>query len=155
MDIRRSESIFHLMSHLMRLHRHHIHLHVQELDVYPGQPPLLFRLAERDGQSQRELAEQLRVKPATLTVMITRMQKNGLLERRPDADDQRVTRVYLTPKGEETTRRLKETLQTLEARNLESFLPEERLLLRRLLLQLYDNLAEYEPSADTFAPPNS
>lgn len=48
-----------MMHHITRHHFNHIHAALSEYDVYPGQPPLMFSLARRNGQSQRELAEQL------------------------------------------------------------------------------------------------
>ena len=51
---------------------------------------MLFALYKKDGQSQKDLAKQLNINPATITVMLTRMEKAGLLERRKDPDDQRV-----------------------------------------------------------------
>ena len=80
---------------------------------YPGQPPLLLRLAREDGQSQKELAKHMHVQPATLTVMIDRMAKHGLLERKTDARDQRGSRVYLTDKGRSAATGVREELERL------------------------------------------
>ncbi|WP_248931044.1 MarR family winged helix-turn-helix transcriptional regulator [Paenibacillus hamazuiensis] len=132
----------HMMGHVMKLHRHHIHVLLQDYEVYPGQPPLLMRLLERNGQSQSELAAKMRVKPATLTVMITRMQKNGLLERKPDPRDQRVSRVFLTEKGLEVAGKVKEAIHASEQKCFEDFREEEKLLLRRFLLHMHDNLSK-------------
>ncbi|MDK8182791.1 MarR family transcriptional regulator [Paenibacillus sp. UMB4589-SE434] len=140
MDIYQSESLTHIMMHVMKLHRRTLHDLTQDVEVYPGQPPLLFRLADEDGQSQNELAQKLRVQPATLTVMITRMEKTGLVERRQDEQDHRLSRVFLTDKGRCAAEVLKETLQTLEQQCFEGFLQEEKLLFRRMLLHMYGNL---------------
>jgi len=141
-----SESLTHLMSHVMKLHRHTLHLLLQEqgIEVYPGQPPLLFRLSEEDGQSQKELAKKLRIQPATLTVMLTRMEKTGLVKRRPDERDQRISRVYLTEQGRQAIQAVKDTMQSLEVSSFEDFTTEEKLLLRRFLLHLQDNLKKLE-----------
>lgn len=140
------ESLTHMMSHTMRLHRHTLHLLLQEkgIEVYPGQPPLLFRLSEEDGQSQKELAKKLRIKPATLTVMLTRMEKTGLVQRKPDERDQRISRVFLTEQGNQAIQAVKDTMQDLEHRSFEDFTPEEKLLLRRFLLHMHDNLKKIE-----------
>ncbi|MNI20613.1 putative HTH-type transcriptional regulator YusO [compost metagenome] len=144
MNLYQSDSLTHILIQVMKQHRHHIHKSIQEYEVYPGQPPLLFRLSEQDGQSQNELAAQMRVAPATLTVMINRMEKTGLVERRTDAQDQRISRVYLTDKGTQATIAVKETLRTLEDRCFTHFMPEEKLILRRLLLQMHENMKDPE-----------
>lgn len=58
-----------------------------------------------EGLSQRELADILRIERATATVMLQKMERNGLIERRTDPLDQRVSRLYLTPLAREMDRR--------------------------------------------------
>ncbi|PYI52531.1 MarR family winged helix-turn-helix transcriptional regulator [Paenibacillus flagellatus] len=138
------DSITHLMSKLLRQHHSNSHLLLKSNDVHPGQPPLLFLLARHDGLRQHELAERLRVKPATVTVMVNRLVKNGLVERRADPDDQRATRVYLTAKGRGAVDEVRGALQESEAHALEGVTPEERMELRRILLRMYDNVTRHE-----------
>ncbi|AEI46288.1 MarR family winged helix-turn-helix transcriptional regulator [Paenibacillus mucilaginosus] len=145
MNVYESDSIPFLLSRVMRLHRNRVHGLIQDYEVHPGQPPLLHHLAEQDGQRQSELADKLRVKPATLTVMINRMAKMGLLERRPDPQDQRISRVYLTDKGRLAHEAVREALREMEQVTMARISPEEKLLLRRLLLQMYENLQEPNP----------
>ncbi len=140
-----NEKLTRLMRHVLKLHRSHVDRLIRDYDVYPGQPPLLIRLSQQDGQSQRELAAGMLVKPATLTVMLGRMEKTGLVSRAPDDRDQRVTRVYLTGKGRIAAEAVMRAIEEVEARCFEGFLPEERLLLRRFVLQMHDNLSEWKP----------
>ncbi|BFT75968.1 MarR family winged helix-turn-helix transcriptional regulator [Paenibacillus sp. P36] len=138
------ESLTHMMSHLLKMHRRTIDQIIHPYDVYPGQPPLLLALSAEDGLSQRELAARIHNKPATLTVMVDRMEKTGLVERRPDPTDQRVTRVYLTDKGRGVTIHVKEAIKATDELTFSHFLPEEILLFRRLLLQMQANLRPKE-----------
>ena len=48
---------------------------MQELGIYPGQIPVLGLLAYKDGLSQREIAEHLRIKPPTVNVTVQRLEK--------------------------------------------------------------------------------
>ncbi|WP_426450201.1 MarR family winged helix-turn-helix transcriptional regulator [Paenibacillus sp. S-38] len=146
MNVYESDSIPFILARVMRLHRHRVQSMIQDYEVHPGQPPLLHHLAEQDGQRQSELADKLRVKPATLTVMINRMAKTGLLERRPDPQDQRISRVYLTEKGRLMQEAVHQALREIEQVTMARISQEEKLLLRRLLLQMYENLQE--PDAD-------
>ncbi|CAM4345594.1 MarR family winged helix-turn-helix transcriptional regulator [Paenibacillus tarimensis] len=141
-DIRQSTG--HLMVHVMKLHRHTFHKLTEEYDIFPGQPPLLFRLHEKDGQSQKELAESMRVKPATLTVMINRMVKNGHVVRRPDPADQRVSRVYLTDRGRSVMDSVREALALLEEVSFRSFSAEDKQLFHRQLQQMVKDLSEFD-----------
>jgi MarR family transcriptional regulator, organic hydroperoxide resistance regulator len=112
----------------------------EKFGVYPGQHALFFMLGKQGGLSQRELAEGIHIKAATITVMLNRMAKANLIERRPDQNDQRVTRVYLTEQGQSVLVQVKESLKTIEAECLNNLTPEEQILLRRLLMQIRDNL---------------
>ncbi len=60
---------------------------------------VLERLWEEDGVSLTELGASLYFDNPTLTGVIDRMEKGGLLERRRNGDDRRVVRVHLTVKG--------------------------------------------------------
>jgi len=64
-----------------------------------GQSRVLTIVIENDGITQRELAEILDVRPASMTVMIRKMELFGLVERKQDAKDQRVMHIYITDSG--------------------------------------------------------
>lgn len=67
--------------------------------VTPLQFALLLALWERDGQNSTELCARLVLDSATITGVIDRVEKLGLIMRRPDADDRRVNRIHLTEFG--------------------------------------------------------
>jgi MarR family transcriptional regulator for hemolysin len=61
-----------------------------------GQWAVLVRLERREGLKQSDLAEDLDIQPITLTRLVDRLCDNGLIERRPDPNDRRAKRLYLT-----------------------------------------------------------
>ncbi|HMK92842.1 MAG TPA: MarR family winged helix-turn-helix transcriptional regulator [Thermoleophilia bacterium] len=69
--------------------------------VHPGQFFCLRAVSAHDGISQRELADELHVAPPSVSRMLQNMERAGLVERRDDEHDQRVTRVYVTDRGRE------------------------------------------------------
>jgi DNA-binding MarR family transcriptional regulator len=77
-------------------------------------------------------------------VMVNRMQRTGLVIRKPDPVDQRVSRVFLTAKGHQAIDAVKEALQRIECKCLENFSLEEKLLFRRLLWQMHENLQAFK-----------
>jgi DNA-binding MarR family transcriptional regulator len=60
---------------------------------------VLARLWEEDGISFSELSERLDFDNPTLTGIIDRMERDGLVARQRDGQDRRVVRVHVTPKG--------------------------------------------------------
>jgi len=58
---------------------------------------VLARVERSEGLKQCELADTLDLQPITLTRLIDRLCDGGLIERRPDPEDRRAKRLYLTP----------------------------------------------------------
>jgi len=134
------ESLDFMLAQVCKLHRKRADTLLEALELYQGQPPVLFALWAQDGLTHRELAAQLHVQAATMTRMIQRMEKTGFVERRADPNDQRVSRVYLTEAGRAIRERMDQVWQTLEAETFADFTLEERVLLRRFFLQIRGNL---------------
>jgi len=142
------ESMDLLLAQICRLHHARAHTLLEELGLYRGQPPILFALWEREGLTHSELAARLRVKPATITKMLKRMEKAGFVQRRPDPQDQRVSRVYPTDVGRSIRDQVERIRRTLEVETFAGFSPEEMALLRRHLQQMRVNLIRVAEGVD-------
>ena len=136
-----TESIELLVAQVCRLHHHRARTLLHGLGLYRGQPPVLHALWEKEGLTHSELATQMHVTPATITKMIQRMEKAGFVARRPDPEDQRVSRVYLTDAGRAIQGELEGLFRVLEEESIAGFTLEELDSLRRFLLQIRENLA--------------
>ena len=136
----KTNSPYHILHQVVGLHHHRTHQLLENQGVYPGQPPLLFALYKQDGQSQKELSEKLGIQPATITMMVKRMAKTGLIERRQDKEDQRISRVYLTKEGEKTRKRVAVIVKELEDECFGNFTAEEKEVLGKLLSKMRENL---------------
>ena len=64
-----------------------------------GQNRSLALLARNEGMKQADLARNAHVRPSSVSEVLERLEKSGLIERRRDQKDRRVPRVYLTDKG--------------------------------------------------------
>ena len=135
-----TETISYLLAQVCKAHRGKGQELLSDLDLHLGQEMLLLRLWPRDGQTQSELADDLCISPATITKTLDRMSKAGLVERRTDSEDQRVSRVYLTNEGQLLQEPVEGVWHELETQILANLTLEEQILLRRLLLQVYENL---------------
>jgi DNA-binding MarR family transcriptional regulator len=60
---------------------------------------VLIPLLEEDGLRMGEIARRARLSKQTITTMVRLCERDGLVERRPDPDDRRATRVHLTAKA--------------------------------------------------------
>lgn len=134
------QSLDFLLAQISRLHHYRAHELFSSLGLYRGQPPLLFELWKQNGQTHGELAEKMRITPATATRMIQRMEKTGFVQRRPDASDQRVSRVYLTETGQAVREQLQQVWQQMEIENFGNFSAQEQAVLRDFLTRIRSNL---------------
>jgi MarR family transcriptional regulator, transcriptional regulator for hemolysin len=69
----------------------------RQFGISRAQWGVLCRLDRSEGLKQSELAELLDLQPISLTRLLDRLAKNGFIERRPDPNDRRANRLYLTP----------------------------------------------------------
>jgi DNA-binding MarR family transcriptional regulator len=136
----RPESLNSLLVQICKLHHARAHSLLDELGLYRGQPPLLHVLVNEEGQSHSELAARLHVTPATMSKMVSRMEKAGVVRTGPDPDDQRVSRVYLTDHGRDLHRQAQAQMEQLEIETFRDLSEEERSLLQALMEQMRDNL---------------
>jgi DNA-binding MarR family transcriptional regulator len=77
---------------------------------------VMHLIRERCEPSTGELAEELHIRPATLTGLADRLESKGFIRRWPDAADRRVVRVGLTDEGSE----LLDEAYALGRRNLDA-----------------------------------
>ncbi|GIP40415.1 MarR family transcriptional regulator [Paenibacillus sp. J31TS4] len=146
-------SLSRVFRQVAKLHHHNLHLLLSDKGVFPGQPPLLSHLSEQDGLSQKELAEKMHNRPATVTVMLDRMEKAGLVERRTDPADHRVSRVHLTDRGREAHKETRKIMEAFNANLFEGFSEEEKQTMRQFLYRMVGNLHKMNPEEPP-APPS-
>ncbi len=60
---------------------------------------LMYLLLQQDCRSVGELADEMNVRPATVTGLTDRLVRQRLIKRKDDPDDRRVVRVALTAEG--------------------------------------------------------
>jgi MarR family transcriptional regulator, organic hydroperoxide resistance regulator len=125
----------------LRAHRARTEAALNQLGLHCGQEMLLLCLWSEEGLPQSQLAAAMGVEPPTATKMLQRMERAGLIERRPDDEDARVSRVYLTARGRGLEQPVLQVWQHLEAQTVAGLSPTEQALLRRLLMQVVANLS--------------
>jgi len=91
--------LFHLLMHSGKLLEDRVREGLKESGIHHGQGRILCALARRTELSQIDIADGLGIQRATVTNMLQRMEKSGLIKRSGDKNDQRVRRVRLTAAG--------------------------------------------------------
>jgi DNA-binding MarR family transcriptional regulator len=138
-------SIGHLLTQICKMHRQKGNQMLAGYNLHAGQELFLQEVMCRGTMTMNELTDNLEVTPATVTRMAERLEKNGFLTKEKCCNDQRVVRVSLTEKGQEAASDIIETTwNKLEQQIVKNMSTEEKLLLKRLLMQVMDNLDEEE-----------
>jgi DNA-binding MarR family transcriptional regulator len=132
--------VSYLLIQISKAHRHRAEIALDQYGLHPGQEMILFQLWMEEGITQSQLVENLCVEPPTVTKMLQRLEKGGLVTRRQDTQDARVSRVYLTAQGRALQAPVQRIWEDLEAETIAGLSEVELALLRRLLMQLYHNL---------------
>ncbi|WP_106495382.1 MarR family winged helix-turn-helix transcriptional regulator [Lentibacillus sp. Marseille-P4043] len=115
---------------------------LRPFNVYVGQDHALRELWKGEGVTQSQLSERMGCEPLTVTNMIKKLEDNGLISRQRGGEDGRVSRVYLTSEGRALQQPVQEVLRNEQEKMLDDILPEERLLLHRLLQQMVENISK-------------
>ena len=134
------ETIGYNLVKLCKQYFNYLNVVLSEFGLYEGQHNMLMPLWHEDGLAQSELTRRLGIEPASVSKAVERMEATGFVQRRPDPEDARANRLYLTDQARALEQPVKRALVDAEERLLANMSVEEKLLLRRLLLQMRDNL---------------
>ncbi|WP_313614035.1 MarR family winged helix-turn-helix transcriptional regulator [Agrobacterium sp.] len=99
MRFSRTESAAYLTAQLAKAFSRALHKKASALGFSPGQFPVLLELWNEDGITQRQLLDRLDIEQATLANTLVRMQRDGLIDRKPHPTDKRAQIIELTTHG--------------------------------------------------------
>lgn len=133
-------SVAFLASDIGRLFGKRFEFASRDIGVTGGQWRVLARIAEHPGINQGALAALLEVEAITAGRMVDRLEKRGLVERRPDPNDRRVWLLHTTPRTPPLLELMRERLGAVVAEATAVFSQQELDLLILLMNRLRDQL---------------
>lgn len=101
---------------------------------------VLHTLIDSEGVIQTHLANSINIETPTLTRHLDRLEHHGLIERRSDANDRRVTRIYLSTAGRCMHSNLLAVVRCFEGKLVAGLTTQETADFNRLLNQIKTNL---------------
>lgn len=128
------------LAQLAKAHRQKAEELLSQVGLHTGQEFILMRLYGEDGCTQTALVDELCVQPATICKSIDRLETAGFLVRRPDPEDRRVSRVYLTEQGRDLQKKIETLWHELEQTTVGTLTAAEQDTLRRLMIEARENL---------------
>jgi DNA-binding MarR family transcriptional regulator len=130
------DSLGYLVNRAARLLAQQLADELRPAGVGIGQWAVLMFLWSEDGMSQAELSREVAIEPPTMVRTIDRMARDGLVERRPDARDGRISRIYLTKRGGALRDELVPRAVAVNERNLARLSQTEARALYKILTKL-------------------
>jgi DNA-binding MarR family transcriptional regulator len=113
--------------------------------ITPPQWGALALLLVHDGLTIGTMSQMRGVDAPTGTGIITRLEQNGLVERRHDREDRRVVKVYLTNEGRNISHTLTSVVEQFDQSLKRGFSEAELEHLEEQLLQIIANVSEIGP----------
>jgi len=108
------------------------------LDLSPPHAGILRVVSASGGISQQALADQLRILPSRLVILIDQLEERAMLERRADPADRRSYALHVTEKGSEALKSIGRLARDHQEALLVSLTTDERDVLASLLRRVAD-----------------
>lgn len=96
-----SDELLFILSQFIRLYQKKTYRAGLPYVPYRGQNRVLHIIADNDGLNQKELAELLDIRSASMSELLNKLEKSNLITREKDETDKRVTRVFISAAGRE------------------------------------------------------
>lgn len=110
------------------------------LKVTRSQAWALAYLSRRDGLTQSDLADDMSIGKVTLSGLIDRLEDVDMVERRPDPNDRRINRIFITKDGRRVIKEMRVLTLDANKQMLEGIDIDEVLLTVNTLRKLNQNL---------------
>ena len=108
-----------------------------------GHPLILSILSQQEGgiiASQKELAKLLRVSPATVTVSLKSMERDGYVKKLVRQEDLRCKPIAITEKGRQAVKLIDDVFETLDHGMYRGFSDGEKQMIAGFYQRILDNL---------------
>ena len=139
MGFNRTDSAAYLASQLAKGFARSLQQRAAGIGFSPGQFPVLIELWAEDGLTQKQLLERVDIEQATMANTLSRMERDGLIERRPHPNDRRAQLVFLTERASAMQAEAVEAAMAADQDLFRGFRTFERELLLEYIRRLIDN----------------
>jgi DNA-binding MarR family transcriptional regulator len=133
-----------LLGYKLKKTQHALRLHMDEvlrsLDLTTPQYAVLAQLELKPGASNAALARSAFITAQTMHGIVSNLEKRDLIQRKSDASHGRILCTELTEQGREVVAQAHDMIRTVESRMLGTVSQKHQELLKRLLLECFNNL---------------
>lgn len=102
--------------------------------------PFLRALWEKDGLTQRELSEKVRMKGPTTVAALNKLEDRGLVRREENRKDARKINVFLTPDGRKVYRKVIPEVEAVNRQCLDTLSEQEQNDFKNMIKRIRNNV---------------
>ncbi|PAD36090.1 hypothetical protein CHI12_02605 [Terribacillus saccharophilus] len=113
---------------------------LQQFELTPEQLSLIAELDKQDNITQKELADLTEREQTTVTKIVDKLVKKGLVTRGHDPHDRRAIRLQITAEGRNLVKDIKPKIEEIENHAYLGFHQKDIELLHTLIRKLHQNL---------------
>jgi MarR family transcriptional regulator, transcriptional regulator for hemolysin len=113
---------------------------LQQFELTPEQFSLIAELDKQDDITQKELADITEREQTTVTKIVDKLVKKGLVNRRHDSHDRRAIRLLITDAGRQLVSEIIPKIDEIETNAYQGFHQEDIKTLHTLIRKLHQNL---------------
>lgn len=129
-----------LLTDTTRLHTNYVDRQLAQLGIHSGQGSILSALDILGPCSQKELADFRQVSPATISVMLGRMESKGLIRRTPAGEGGKRNQIMLTEEGRAVSDALRDIMPQEAEKIFRGLTEEELTVAARVFRAIRENL---------------
>jgi DNA-binding MarR family transcriptional regulator len=140
MSFDRTRSAGYMTNWAARLFARAIDRRLKPLNLSSGQLPVIFALAGGGALTQKALTEIAAIEQPTMAATLARMERDGLVARRPNPDDRRSALFQLTPAAMTRAKAVQDAIAGVNDHALSHLSAEERATYLALLRKVIGSL---------------
>ncbi len=107
-----------------------------DLDVTRMQAKVLLSIWRNEGPTQKQVATRLDMQCISISRLVDDLEVKGMVVRKPDPDDRRKNRLYITEETKPLIASIRAQLDDITESLLAPLNPDEREMLRTLLVKI-------------------
>ena len=112
-----------------------------QMDLTASQGHIIgFLIHQETAPCSRDIEEAFHLSHPTVSGLLSRLEKKGFIEFRPDPDDRRCKRIYILPKGHDCHETIHRIIQENEDKVVDGFSAEEKTLFAQFLSRSIANM---------------
>src|SRR5512136_851005 len=109
----------------------------ENVKVTTAQAGILFLLKQKDGRTMSELSQILSIDNSTITGLVDRLEKSGLVRRNASIHDRRASHVFIRPQGIEEVDKAKRVIRMVNQEIKNGFSEEDLDSFNRILRSFF------------------